>query len=224
MPQSGAALPAQPKDDSLSSEDGLNNLTQTIALLAFFTFFWAGIMIAWAIVDRPVPLAVPFAAFAVFAAGGVWLGVCARSSQRRVADLFGTGDKPSPSGKKSGERTSKPKPDAAARRWTAIFVIQGVAIGAAACALSIFGQFRYIAPATLLIVGLHFIPIGLIYKTAIQQYWAAALIITACVAIFMLLAGGKAADFASPLCGVMGALSTITLGAWANHTIRRAIS
>jgi uncharacterized membrane protein YfcA len=88
------------------------------------------------------------------------------------------------------------------------------------CALlGSFGLYAYIVPVVLLIVGLHYIPIGLLYHTKIQTVVALPVVFVAVLGILSLLTN-VGADYAPGVCAFVGAVSTSILGAWAVKTIR----
>ncbi|MDR0432192.1 MAG: hypothetical protein LBH48_02615 [Bifidobacteriaceae bacterium] len=200
----------QSKTHPLNSPVALKYLTQSQYMLAGLTLFWAGAMLAWALIDRPVPVWVAIIVFAALAGAVVWIVPqtvrCSRGIGRLPAEQTGVKD------------------PAANKKWALIFSTEGIAIGLTAGTLSSFGLFSYIIPATLLIVGLHFIPIGVLYKTSIQQYWAAVLVVVAIVGIVLLIAGGTGATFANVLCALAGALSTSWLAVWGAKTVQQRLA
>ncbi|MDR0432460.1 MAG: hypothetical protein LBH48_04000 [Bifidobacteriaceae bacterium] len=205
-----------PDTNQLHSPTALKNLSQTSFMLAFFTAFWTGFMVFWALHGEVFPGIVPIAVGAALVGFAVWLLVRSIKCARIVAAIVDE----DPSGAGGAGK------DSAAKKWDIVFTLQGCAIGVGAAVLAILGQYVYIVPVVLLIVGLHFIPIGMLYKTGIHYVVAGADFAAAAWGIITLLTTTPGGSFPMPAfvdsaCALVGALSSAVLGVWIIRTIKQ---
>jgi hypothetical protein len=192
----------------MKTKTAMKNATQTSFLLSFFTVFWAGCMVVWLIGKTEIPLWAVIAMGAACVACAVWILARAIQCTRMVKDV-----------PEDGELSDNEKN--AAKRWNIIFALNGIVIGVCCALLGIFGLYEYIAPAVLLIVGLHYIPISLLYKTGIHIAVAVPTVLAATLGILSLITG-TAAAYAPGLSSLAGSVGAIVLGVWAVNTVRAA--
>ena len=167
-------------------------MLQVAFMLAFFTIFWASFLFwGFGVSAVSIVLCILFiigAGFIIFNAAK------AKSAVRALPD-----DTDSPEDKKEQ------------RRWALIFSIQGGAIGAVCAILGTIGEYNYIVPAIVLIVGVHYFPLGAIYHTRIHF-----LVGTAVVAISLFCIRALRFEIlglvAIGICAATAAISTIILG------------
>jgi hypothetical protein len=174
-------------------------------LMAFFTVLWA----LWPLYGLPVVLSlaviVIFAAFAVvFVINGVQL---IRSASRL----------PQPTGKESKRRGR-----ALQVGFGVTFATEGVVIAIVCALLATNGAYAYFAPAIALVVGLHFIPLGFIFRRTIDFYIAAWVVAWAIVGIWLIASQTVAAPQVASLVGVSTACGTAAYGAYMLR-VKRAI-
>ena len=125
-------------------------------LMAFFTALWASWSFSGLSAFLGVALIVIFGAFAViFVINGVQLF-------RSAAQL------PLPAGAESQRRGR-----ALRVGFGVTFASEGVVIAVVCALLAINGGYAYFAPAIALIVGLHFIPFGFLFRRRVDFYIAA---------------------------------------------------
>jgi hypothetical protein len=192
----------------MKTKTAMNNTTQTAFLLSFFTVFWTAFMIFWLIQTTDLPLGVVVAMGAVCVVFAVLILIRARQCARLVKTL-----------PEDGELSDREKK--AAKRWNLIFSLNGCAIGVSCALLGIFGMYEYIIPVVLLIVGLHYIPISLLYKTKVQIAVAVPTVVASLLGIWSLRTG-TADAYAPGLCALGGAAGAIVLGLWAVSAVKAA--
>src|SRR6476659_4642499 len=131
-------------------------------LMAFFTALWASWSLYGLSACLGVALIVIFGAFAViFVINGVQLF-------RSAAQL------PLPAGAESQRRGR-----ALRVGFGVTFASEGVVIAVVCALLAINGGYAYFAPAIALVVGLHFIPFGFLFRRSIDFYIAAWVVVWA---------------------------------------------
>ena len=167
-------------------------MVQSAFMLAGFTVFWAA-FIFWGF-GMNAPSVILFTAFTGLAIVIFLSAAKARRAVRLLPDA-----PPDPEDKRAGTR------------WTVIFSVQGGVIGAVCAVLGILGQYQYIVPAVALIVGIHYFPLGAIYRTKI--HFAVGVFVVLC-AVFGIMsqAFGILGFRAIGVCAIATALSTVILG------------
>lgn len=166
-------------------------------LMAFFTLLWA----SWSLYGLPVAAGVALVVIfcipaGVFVINGVQL--------IRSAHLL-----PVPSG------------DEATRRGRALrvgfggtFAAEAVIIGVVCALLIVNGAYAYLAPAIALVVGLHFIPLGFIFRRTIDFYIAGWVVVWALLGFWLINSETVAAPLVASLVGVAGACGTTAYGVY----------
>ncbi|MDR2501858.1 MAG: hypothetical protein LBC78_01255 [Oscillospiraceae bacterium] len=184
----------------MKTKGAMKNLNNTSYLLAFFTTVWAIFMLVWLILRSPLPLLPAIAVTAFFVAVSVYIYLSAIAGHKALKAI--------PDDENTEEDSKKSK------KWTAVFIVQASAISLSSALLGSFGLFEYIVIAVLFIVGLHYIPISMFYRTKIQIYVAVPTILLAVLGLASLLTG-TLAEYASGICSFAGALGCAVLGFWA---------
>jgi hypothetical protein len=164
-------------------------------LMAFFTLLWA----SWSLYGLPaaagVALVVIFGILAViFVINGVRL-------MRSAREL------PLPSGAEASRRGR-----ALRVGFGVTFAAEGVIIGVVCALLIVNGGYAYLAPAIALVVGLHFIPLGFIFRRTIDFYIAAWVVVWALLGFWLINSGTLAAPLVASIVGVAGACGTAAYG------------
>jgi hypothetical protein len=159
--------------------------------MGFFTLLWA----SWSLYGLPLVLGVVvvviFGAFAVvFVANGLQL---IRSASRL----------PEPAGEESRRRGR-----ALQLGFGVAFASEGVVIAVVCALLAINGAYAYFAPAIALVVGLHFIPFGFLFRRTIDYYIAAWVVLWAVVGIWLIASQTLAAPLVASVVGVATACGT----------------
>lgn len=174
-------------------------------LMAFFTALWASWSFYGLSAFLGVALIVIFGAFAViFVINGVQLF-------RSAARL------PLPAGAESQRRGR-----ALRVGFGVTFASEGVVIAVVCAFLAINGGYAYFAPAIALVVGLHFIPFGFLFRRSIDFYIAAWVVVWAIVAIWLIASQILAAPLVASLVGVATACGTAAYGIYMLR-VKRAI-
>ena len=160
-------------------------------LMGFFTLLWA----SWSLYGLPLVLGVVvvviFGAFAVvFVVNGLQL---IRSASRL----------PEPAGEESRRRGH-----ALQLGFGITFASEGVVIAVVCALLAINGAYAYFAPAIALVVGLHFIPFGFLFRRTIDYYIAAWVVLWAVVGIWLIASQTLAAPLVASVVGVATACGT----------------
>ena len=166
-------------------------------LMGFFTLLWA----SWSLYGLPLVLGVVvvviFGAFAVvFVVNGLQL---IRSASRL----------PEPAGEESRRRGH-----ALQLGFGITFASEGVVIAVVCALLAINGAYAYFAPAIALVVGLHFIPFGFLFRRTIDYYIAAWVVLWAVVGIWLIASQTLAAPLVASVVGVATACGTSAYGAY----------
>jgi hypothetical protein len=173
--------------------------------MAFFTVLWASWSFYGLSALLGVALIVIFGAFAViFAINGVQLF---RSAVRL----------PLSAGAESQRRGR-----ALQVGFDVTFASEGVVIAIVCALLAINGGYAYFAPAIALIVGLHFIPFGFLFRRRIDFFIAAWVVVWATVGIWLIASQILAAPLVASLVGVATACGTTAYGIYMLR-IKRAI-
>jgi hypothetical protein len=174
-------------------------------LMAFFTLLWA----SWSLYGLPMGVGVALVVIfgipaAVFVVSGVQL---IRSAHRL----------PLPSG------------DEARRRGRALrvgfgitFAAEGVIVGVVCVLLIVTGGYAYLAPAIALVVGLHFIPLGFIFRRTIDFYIAGWVVVCALLGFWLVNSQTLAPPLVASIVGVAAACGTTAYGVYLLR-VKRAI-
>ena len=170
----------------------LQGIMQSVFMLAGFTAFWAAFLF-WGFGFGPISVA----GCACFLACAVWIARKAVLARRGIAALP---DSPATEADKQAKK-----------RWSVIFTVQGVTSGASCAILGILGKYEYIVPVVALIVGLHYIPIGMQHKDRIHVVAGALLSLIAIAGIAAMLAGRQPGPMIG-MCALAAAASTVALG------------
>jgi len=174
-------------------------------LMAFFTALWASWSFYGLSAFLGVALIVIFGAFAViFVINGVQLF-------RSAAQL------PLPAGAESQRRGR-----ALRVGFGVTFASEGVVIAVVCALLAINGGYAYFAPAIALVVGLHFIPFGFLFRRSIDFYIAAWVALWAIVGIWLIASQILAAPLVASLVGAATACGTAAYGIYMLR-VKRAI-
>jgi hypothetical protein len=174
-------------------------------LMAFFTALWASWSFYGLSAFLGVALIVIFGAFAViFVINGVQLF-------RSAAQL------PLPAGAESQRRGR-----ALRVGFGVTFASEGVVIAVVCALLAINGGYAYFAPAIALVVGLHFIPFGFLFRRSIDFYIAAWVVLWAIVGIWLIASQILAAPLVASLVGAATACGTSAYGVYMLR-VKRAI-
>ena len=174
-------------------------------LMAFFTALWASWSFYGLSAFLGVALIVIFGAFAViFVINGVQLF-------RSAAQL------PLPAGAESQRRGR-----ALRVGFGVTFASEGVVIAVVCALLAINGGYAYFAPAIALVVGLHFIPFGFLFRRSIDFYIAAWVVLWAIVGIWLIASQILAAPLVASLVGAATACGTAAYGIYMLR-VKRAI-
>jgi hypothetical protein len=105
-------------------------------------------------------------------------------------------------------------------RWNIIFSLQGAAIGIVCAIFGILGQYQYIVPAVVFIVGIHYFPLCAIYHTPIHFIVGAFVVLIAFLGI-VLQALGILGIEAIGICALAAAISTVILGIYILRLIKQ---
>jgi hypothetical protein len=198
-------LAETPVESGLATRPVARFVAIGLFLMAFFTLLWA----SWSLYGLPaaagVALVVIFGVLAViFVINGVQL---MRSAHRL----------PLPSG---GE--AKHRGHALRVGFGVTFAAEGVIIGVVCALLIVNGGYAYLAPAIALVVGLHFIPLGFLFRRTIDYYIAAWVVGWALLGFWLISSGTIAAPLVASIVGVAGACGTAAYGVYMLR-VKRAI-
>lgn len=91
---------------------------------------------------------------------------------------------------------------------------EGVIIGVVCALLIVNGGFAYLAPAIALVVGLHFIPLGLIFRRTIDFYIAGRVALWALLGFWLINSQTMAAPLVASIVGIAGACGTAAYGVY----------
>jgi hypothetical protein len=153
-------------------------------LMAFFTLLWA----SWSLYGLPIAVGVALVViFGVLAAVFVINGVQLIRSAHRL---------PLPSGDEAGRRGRALRVE-----FGVTFAAEGVMIGVVCALLIVNGWYAYLAPAIALVVGLHFIPLGFIFRRTIDFYIAAWVVVWALLGFWLIASGTMAAPLVASIVG-----------------------
>ena len=182
------------------SKKARTGMLQSVFMLAFFTLFWAAFLF-WGFRVT----AFPIIAAAIFVAISGVLFYRALKANRAIRAM--------------PDAPSDPADKRAQTRWNIIASVQGGAIGVSCAVLWGMGLYTYIVPVVVLIVGLHYLPLGAMYHTPVHFIVGAAVVL---VAIFGIVsqALGIVGDETIGICAMAGALSTAVLGVYILRLIK----
>jgi hypothetical protein len=174
-------------------------------LMAFFTALWA----SWSFYGLSAFLGV--ALFVIFGAFAVILVINGVQLFRSAARL------PLPAGAESQRRGR-----ALQVGFGITFASEGVVIAIVCALLAINGGYEYFAPAIALIVGVHFIPFGFLFRRRFDFFIAAWVVVWAIVGIWLIASQILAAPLVASLVGVATACGTTAYGIYMLR-VKRAI-
>jgi hypothetical protein len=189
----------------MNTKGSMKNLNNTAYLLAFFTIVWAASMLVWFILDDVLPVGATIVLSVIFLAIAGYIYISAVLGYRSL--------KPIPEDDGSIQDKLKSK------RWSVVFALQAVAISLSGALLGSFKLHVFIAPVMLLIVGLHYIPISMLYHTTIQSFVAIPTILIALLGLLAIFTD-TGSRYAAGVCSLVGAIGCVTLGIWATTTVR----
>jgi hypothetical protein len=178
----------------------LAGMTQSLFMLAFFTVFWTSFMLwgfgkyLWGYVLATV-----------FVGAAVYLLIVAIQSSKRIKTL--------------SEETVSGTDKQAAKRWNVVFGLQGGCIGAVCMVLGILGYYAFIPPAVVLIVGIHYIPLGIMYRTAIHHIMAVFVILIAIGSLLLMLLT-EDRNIGIGIASTAAAISTVVLGEYLKSQVK----
>jgi hypothetical protein len=184
------------------TKPALSGMLQSTFMLCFFTVFWSAFLF-WSL-GFTVAAFIAFFGYLLFA---VQMFRFAKRTAKKVNALPDV------------EKTAADK--AADKKWSIIFSVQGMSIGAVCAALGMLGRYEYIVPCAALIVGLHYFPLGVTYKTAIHHIAGAvvsAISIGGIIAVYW-----GYANAAIGLCAAVSALATLALGFYLLNVVNGAL-
>lgn len=164
-------------------------------LMAFFTLLWA----SWSLYGLPVAGAVALVViFSVLAVIFVINGVRLLRSADRL---------PVPTGDDSNRQGRAMRVG-----FGVTLAAVGVIIGVVCALLIVNGAYAYLAPAIVLVVGLHFIPLGFIFHRTIDFYIAGWVVVWALLGFWLISSQTMAAPLVASIVGVAAACSTTAYG------------
>jgi hypothetical protein len=176
-------------------------MCQSAFMLAFFTVFWAAFLFwgfginAFSIIGCIFFVGIAIAIF------------CGAVKANRVVSSL-------------PDSAVNPKDKRIARYWNIVFSSQGLAIGVICAILGILGQYQYIVPSVVFIVGIHYFPLGAIYHTAIHFVVGAFVVLIALLSI-ALQAFGTLGIEAVGICALVATISTAILGVYILRLIKQ---
>ena len=174
-------------------------------LMAFFTLLWA----SWSLYGLPVAGAVALVViFSVLAVIFVINGVRLLRSADRL---------PVPTGDDSNRQGRAMRVG-----FGVTLAAVGVIIGVVCALLIVNGAYAYLAPAIVLVVGLHFIPLGFIFHRTIDFYIAGWVVVWALLGFWLISSQTMAAPLVASIVGVAAACSTTAYGVYMLR-VKRAI-
>jgi hypothetical protein len=180
--------------DKNFSKQAVKNMNTSQFLVCFFAVFWSAFMLL-----PFLPNIFAIIAFICLVVAAAVLLRFAVKICRNISKLPVDSDK------------DKEKDKKIAKIWNVIFTVQGVGIGISCAVLGILDLYHYIIPVVVIWVGLHYIPMGFLYKTPVHIAVGVATVLTAAAAMIF----SPPAVFLSVACGISaagGALSAIILG------------
>ena len=173
-------------------------------LMAFFTTFWA----LWIPYGLPRSVAVVLlAAFVALAAVLVVSGI----RLARAANRFPPVDAEA---RVRGRRVQK--------GFGIIVGAEGLVIGGLSAVLGARGAYAYIGPAIALVVGLHFVPLGIVFRRTIDYYVGGWVSLAAVTGLWLLGTGSLPASLVGSLVAVATAAGTAGYGIYLLR-LRRAM-
>ena len=130
---------------------------------------------------------------------------------------------------RSADRLPVPTGDDSSRQGRAMRVgfgvtlaAVGVIIGVVCALLIVNGAYAYLAPAIVLVVGLHFIPLGFIFHRTIDFYIAGWVVVWALLGFWLINSQTMAAPLVASIVGVAATCSTTAYGVYMLR-VKRAI-
>ena len=106
--------------------------------------------------------------------------------------------------------------------FSVTFAAEAVIIGVVCALLIVNGAYAYLAPAIALVVGLHFVPLGLIFHRTIDFYIAGWVVAWALLGFWLINSETVAAPLVASIVGIAAACSTTAYGVYMLQ-VKRAI-
>ena len=182
------------KNDMAYTKAQIKNMITVTFMMAFFTVFWAIFMLISFLPN--IFAIILFAFFIILSVYLIIKGIKFNHDAQALPDEI--------------------KQDAdirAEKRWNIIFITQCVAICICCALLGIFDKYGYIIPVIMLINGLHYFPLGMIYRTPI--HFVVAVPVTAISLLTMIfLPPSNFISTAGGISSLAGASSTSILGVY----------
>lgn len=185
------------------SKRALAGNLNSVFILAGFVIFWAA-TIPWAFGWGLLPVM----AFALFTIYAIWLFVEAAKTKRSIRTL------PDSPPSKADQRMGK--------QFGIIFGIEAalIAIAYMILGIEIIGDYNYIIPVIALIVGAHFIPLGVLFHTRLHIICGIIVSIVSAVALYALLFDAAWTDLARGICALTTTICVAILGAYALNFVK----
>lgn len=181
-------------DQLTFSKRARQGMLQSVFMLAFFTVFWA-VFLFWG-----------FYVTALSIIGcAVFIGV--------ALIIFFKALKINHSLRSLPDEAESPADKRAVKQWNIIASVQGATIGIACAILGMTGRYLYIVPVVVLIVGIHYFPLGAIYRTPIHFIVGIPVVLIA-VSGIVVQALGVLGNEVIGICACAAALSTAILGVY----------
>lgn len=175
-------------------------------LMAFFTTFWA----LWIPYGLPLTVAVPLlAAFVALATVFVVSGIGLVRAAHRFPSVDGEA-------RARGRRVQK--------GFGIVVGAEGLVIGVVCGILGARGAYAYFGPAIALVVGLHFLPLGIIFRRTIDYYIGTWVSLAALAGLWLIRAGSLPPSFVGSLVAVATAASTAAYGIYQLRLKRALVS
>ena len=175
-------------------------------LMAFFTTFWA----LWIPYGLPSVVALPLLAlFVTLAVGFVVSGIGLVRAGRRFPAV-------GEDARGRGRRVQK--------GFAVVVGAEGLVIGVVCAILGARGAFAYFGPAIALVVGLHFLPLGIVFRRTIDYYVGAWVSLAALAGLWLVRAGTLPPSEVGSLVAVATAAGTATYGVYQVRLTRALLS
>lgn len=186
-----------PVEISLATRPVARFVAIGLFLMAFFTLLWA----SWSLYGLPVAAGVTLVViFGVLAVTFVINGVQLIRSAHWL---------PLPSGEEAIRRGRVLRVG-----FGVTFAAEGVIIGLVCVLLIVNGGYAYLAPAIALVVGLHFIPLGFIFRRTIDFYIAGWVVVWALLGFWLINSQTMTAPLVASIVGIAGACGTTAYGVY----------
>jgi MFS family permease len=174
------------------TKSAIVGMLSSLFMLAFFTAFWTGFML-WG--------------FYMFWWGYVLAGIFVLSA----VYLLLVAIKLHQQTKTLPNETISDDDKKATKRWNIIFGLQGGFMGLTCMILGIFELYEFIPVAVVLIVGIHYIPLGMTYHTIIH-FTMSAFVVLVAIGSILLMIFTEYLNIGIGVSSASAAISTIVLG------------